>query len=145
MDVVERKIGRIFSLRFEAEEDFYGNVVKFVKEKNIRAGSVFFMGAFYELDIIPGVLLPSPPMPPPDETRFHIDEWVDVQGQGIITWPDSSPPVHLDKHAWTDDPDPYIHLHVTVSGGPRKPREVYAGHLCDGRLKGMMLDIIELL
>ncbi len=57
MDVVERKVGRIFSLKFEAEEDFYGGIVRFVKEKNIRAGSVFFLGAFYELDIIPGPCL----------------------------------------------------------------------------------------
>lgn len=145
MEVVERTIGRIYSLKFEAEEDFYGGVVGFVKEKNIRSGVIFFLGAFYELDIIPGVLLPSPPMPPPEETRLHINQWVDVQGQGIISWPKTPPPTLLKKHMWTDSPDPYIHLHLTVSGGPREPREVYAGHLCDGRLKGMVMDITELL
>ncbi|MFC1491677.1 PCC domain-containing protein [Nitrospinota bacterium] len=145
MNVIERKFGRIFSLNFEAEEDFYGSLVRFVKEKNIRAGAVFFLGAFYELDIIPGVLLPSPPMPPPDETRLHIDQWVDVQGQGYISWPDTAPGTLLEKDQWTDEPEPYVHLHLTVSGGPRKPGEVYAGHLCDGRLKGMIMEIYELL
>ncbi|MEK6711818.1 MAG: PPC domain-containing DNA-binding protein [Nitrospinota bacterium] len=145
MIVTERKFGRMFSLRMEEGDEFYSGLVRFVKEKNIRSGLVFILGAFYECDIIPGVLLPSPPMPPVEWTRKHLTEWRDVHGQGYISWPEKEPETLLEKHRWKGAPEPYIHLHMSLSGGPAKWEEVYAGHLCDGCIKGMFVDIIELL
>lgn len=145
MKSVERKLGRMFSLSFGEGDDFYGTLVQFVKEKNIRSGLVLFIGAFYECDIIPGVMAPSPPMPPYERTRKHLDDWRDVHGHGVITWPEAPPETLLPRHQWSGRPEPYVHLHMALSGGPGKLEEVYAGHLCDGRIKGMMLDIFEFL
>lgn len=144
MKAAERKLGRVFSLSFGEGEDFYAAIVRFVKEKNIRSGLVFFLGAFYECDIIPGVLSPSPPMPPHDQTRKHLTDWRDVHGHGYIAWPATPPETLLGKHRWTGAPEPYVHLHMSLSGGPGKLDDVYAGHLCDGRIKGMTVDILEI-
>ena len=54
MKVIERKMGRVFHLQLEAGDDFFSNVNPFVKEKNIRAGSVFIFGALREMDMITG-------------------------------------------------------------------------------------------
>ena len=145
MKVLERKLGRMFSLSFGEEDDFYGALVRFVKEKNIRSGLVFCLVPFYGGSVTPGVLSPSPPMPPHEQTRRHLTDWRDVHGHGVIAWPDAPPETLLPQHRWKGEPEPYVHLHMTLSGGPGKLEEVYAGHLCDGRIKGMYADVLELL
>ena len=48
MESRELKLGRIFQLQYKAGDDFFEELNNFVKEKNIRAGSVFLMGALTE-------------------------------------------------------------------------------------------------
>ena len=44
---------------------------------------------------------------------------------------------------WTG-PEPYIHIHMALSGGPGANEGVLVGHLGDGKLKGaMILQIYE--
>jgi len=112
----------MFSLGFGEGEDFYGSLVRFVMEKRIRSGFVLFIGAFYECDIIPGVLSPSPPMPLHDQTRKHLSDRRDVHGHGVITWPEAPPETLLPTHRWKGEPEPYVHLHLTLSGGPGEAR-----------------------
>src|SRR5919107_4177153 len=71
MKVTERKLGRVFHLQLEAGDDFFSNVNPFVKEKNIRAGSVFIFGALREMDMITGFKS----MNGYDVDRRHFDEW----------------------------------------------------------------------
>ena len=52
--VKEMKVGRVFEIRYEAGDDFFPELNKLVKEKNIRAGSVFLMGALTETFMISG-------------------------------------------------------------------------------------------
>jgi predicted DNA-binding protein with PD1-like motif len=51
MKVTEHKMGRVFHLHLEAGDHFYRECNHFVKEKNIRSGSVFILGALREMDI----------------------------------------------------------------------------------------------
>jgi predicted DNA-binding protein with PD1-like motif len=37
------------------------------------------------------------------------------------------------------EPQPYVHIHMVVSGGPGRTEEVLTGHLSDGIAKGGML------
>ncbi len=134
----ERKLGRIFHLVLEEGDDFYGVVNGFVKEKNIRAGSVFLFGALQETHILTGFK---------DMEGFNVDsrtfdDWRELVAVGNISWPDK-PPLALGDVTW-DEPQPYVHLHMAISGGPGKTEDVLVGHLSGGEVKGMFMDIYEL-
>lgn len=139
MKAVERKLGRIFHLQYEAGDDFYGELNRFVKEKNIREGSVFLIGALSETHMISGFNS----MDGYDINRHHFEDWRELVALGNISWPEAPPPA-LGDVEWTE-PEPYVHIHMALSGGPGKNDDVLVGHLSDGILKGgMVLQIYEL-
>ena len=137
MRINERKVGRIFQLTFDEDEDFFREISRFVKEKNIRAGSVIVFGAFKESDIITGFreIIGS------EKARRHFDDWREMIAVGNISWPEK-PPATLENVTWSA-PEPYVHLHLALSGGPDKPEEVLVGHFSEGRVKGVFADITE--
>lgn len=139
MKAVERKLGRIFHLQYEAGDDFYGELNRFVKEKNIREGSVFLIGALSETHMISGFNS----MDGYDINRHHFEDWRELVALGNISWPETPPPA-LGDVEW-NEPEPYVHIHMALSGGPGKNDDVLVGHLSDGILKGgMVLQIYEL-
>lgn len=140
MQVTERKLGRVFHLRFEPGDDFYGEFNRFVKEKNIRVGSVFIFGAMNTMDMITGFRS----MQGYDVDRRHFDDRRDLVGLGTISWPDQPPEALGEGVKWTE-PQPYIHIHMAVSGAPGKTEEVLSGHLSDGITKGCSVDVYELI
>lgn len=140
MKVTERKLGRIFHLQFEAGDDFYGEFNRFVKEKNIRSGSVFVFGAMKTLDMIAGFKSKDGH----DSDRRHIDDLRELVGLGNISWPDTPPAALGVGIEWTE-PQPYVHIHMAVSGAPGKTQEVLTGHLSGGVAKGMFVDVYELI
>lgn len=138
MRVEERKLGRIFHMVLEEGDDFYGVVNAFVKEKNIRTASVFLFGALQETHMLTGFK---------DMEGFNVDsrtfnDWRELVAVGNISWPDK-PPAALGDVTW-DEPQPYVHLHMAISGGPGKTEDVLVGHLSGGEVKGMFMDIYEL-
>lgn len=141
MKVTERKLGRVFHLQLEAGDDFFANVNPFVKEKNIRAGTVFIFGALRQMDMISGFKS----MEGYDVDRRHFDDWRELVGLGNISWPDTPPAALGEGVEWTE-PQPYVHIHMAVSGGPGKTEEVLTGHLSDGVAKGgMLVTVYELI
>lgn len=140
MKVTERKLGRIFHLQFGQGEDFYGEFTPFVKEKNIRSASVFVFGALDAMDMITGFRS----MQGYDVDRRHFDDRRDLVGLGTISWPDQPPEALGEGVKWTE-PQPYIHIHMAVSGAPGKTEEVLSGHLSDGITKGCSVDVYELI
>ena len=141
MKVTERRIGRVFHLQLEAGDDFFGNVNPFVKEKNIRAGSVFIFGALRQMDMITGFKS----MNGYDVDRRRFDDWRELVGLGSISWPDA-PPAALGEGVTWSAPEPYVHIHMAVSGAPGKTEEVLTGHLSGGISKGgMLVTIYELI
>jgi len=141
LKVTERKLGRIFHLQLEAGDDFFANVNPFIRERNIRAGSVFIFGALREMDMITGFKS----MSGYDVDRRHFDDWRELIGLGSISWPDKAPAALGDDVTWTE-PQPYVHIHMAVSGGPGRTEEVLTGHLSDGVAKGgMLVTVYELI
>ncbi len=137
MRVEERKLGRIFQLVFDEGDDFFGELNRFVKEKNIRAGSVFVFGALNKTDMIAGFRS----MECYDIDRRHLGDRRELLGLGNITWPEK-PPTALGDVTWSE-PQPYIHIHMALSGGPGKTEEVLVGHLSGGQVQGILTDIYE--
>jgi len=141
MKVMEHKLGRVFHLHLEPGDDFYRECNRFVKEKNIRSGSVFILGALKEMDMITGFKS----MNGNDVDRRHFDDWRELVGLGNISWPDTPPAALGEGVKWTE-PQPYVHIHVAASGAPGRTEEVLIGHLADGVAKGgMLVAIYELI
>lgn len=140
MKVTERKLGRIFHLQFERGDHFYGELNPFVKEKNIRSASIFVFGAMDTLDMITGFRSTQGY----DVDRRRFDDRRELVGLGTISWPDKPPEALGDGVTWTE-PQPYIHIHMTVSGAPGRTEEVLAGHLSAGITRGLSVDIYELI
>ena len=137
MRVEERKLGRIFQLVFDEGDDFFGELNRFVKEKNIRVGSVFVFGALNTTDMITGFRS----MEGYDVDRRHFDDRHELLGIGNITWPEK-PPAALGNATWSE-PQPYVHIHMALSGGPGKTEEVLVGHLSGGQVQGILADVYE--
>jgi predicted DNA-binding protein with PD1-like motif len=137
MRVHERKIGRIFQLSFGEDDDFLGELNRFVKEKNIRAGSVFIFGAMSTTDMVAGWRSTDRS----DSDRRHFDDRREFLGVGDITFLEKPPPA-LGDVTWSE-PQPYIHIHIALSGGVGKTEEVLVGHLSGGGLAGAFAEIYE--
>ena len=137
MRVEERKLGRIFQLVFDEGDDFFGELNRFVKKKNIRVGSVFVFGALNTTDMITGFRS----MEGYDVDRRHFDDRRELLGIGNITWPEKAPAA-LGDVTWSE-PQPYVHIHVALSGGPGKTDKVLVGHLSAGQVQGMFADVYE--
>jgi predicted DNA-binding protein with PD1-like motif len=138
MRAAERQLGRIFHLEFEQGDDFFREFNQFVKENNIRSASIFVIGALEKTDMLTGFR----DMEGFNVDSRHFEDWRELFALGNISWPEK-PPSAMGDITWTE-PQPYIHLHMALSGGPGKTEEVLVGHLSNGRVKGMFADIYEL-
>ena len=138
MQARELKLGRIFQLQYQAGDDFFAELNRFVREKNIRAGSVFLLGALSRLDMITGFKS----MQGYDVDRRSFGDWRELVALGNISWP-AEPPAALGEGVRWDEPQPYVHIHMAVSGAPGKTEEVLTGHLSGGLVKGMFVDLYE--
>ena len=138
----EMKLGRIFEVKFDPGDDYFAELNAFVKKANIRAGSVFVLGALTDTEMLSGFRS----MGGYDVTRHYFkNEWRELVAYGNISWPEK-PPAALGEGVEWDEPQPYVHIHMALSGGPGKNEEVLVGHLSNGILKGgMTTQIYELL
>jgi predicted DNA-binding protein with PD1-like motif len=136
MEVKERKVGRVFQIEFHEDEDLFEAFNAFVKEKKIREGWITIFGALKETDMRSGFLAILG-----DSARLHFNDWREFIGVGNISWP-AQAPSGMDAAAWTE-PQPYVHIHLAISGGPYNAQEVNVGHLAGGKVKGLYAEVIE--
>jgi predicted DNA-binding protein with PD1-like motif len=136
MNVKERKVGRIFQIEFQEGEDLLEKFGAFVKEKNIRNASITIFGALKEADMLCGF-----PAIIGDSAKLRFNDPREFVGVGNISWPER-PPEALGKVEWTE-PQPYVHMHLAISGGPYRAQEVNVGHLSGGKVKGLFAEVIE--
>jgi len=136
MKAAERKVGRVFQLAFDEDDDLFEAFNAFVKEKNIRNASITIFGALKETDMRSGFLAIIG-----DSAKLRFNDPREFVGVGNISWPDK-PPAVMGDVTW-QEPEPYVHIHLAISGGPYRPQEVNVGHLSDGRVKGLFAEVIE--
>jgi predicted DNA-binding protein with PD1-like motif len=136
MQATERKVGRVFQLAFDEDDDLFATFNAFVKERNIRNASITIFGALKETDMRSGFLAIIG-----DSAKLRFNDPREFVGVGNISWPDK-PPAVMGDVTW-QEPEPYVHIHLAISGGPYRPQEVNVGHLSDGRVKGLFAEVIE--
>ena len=83
----EYKQGRLFQLNFDAGDDYIAELEQFVRDKNIRFGSIFLLGALAETGMISGFNS----MKGFDVSRHYFNEWRELVAYGNISWPDKPP------------------------------------------------------
>lgn len=136
MNVRERKLGRIFQLEFLEGENLFEKFDTFVKEKNIRNASITIFGALKETDMRSGFMAIIG-----DSAKLRFNDPREFVGVGNISWPERPPAVMGDVQ-WKE-PEPYVHIHLAISGGPYRAQEVNVGHLSAGTVKGLFAEVIE--
>jgi len=136
MNVKERKLGRIFQIEFHEDENLFEKFNAFVKEKNIRNASITIFGALKETDMRSGFMAIIG-----DSAKLCFNDPREFVGVGNISWPER-PPAVMGDVTWKE-PEPYVHIHLAVSGGPYRAQEVNVGHLSGGKVKGLFAEVIE--
>jgi predicted DNA-binding protein with PD1-like motif len=136
MNVKERKLGRIFQIEFQEDENLFEKFNAFVKEKNIRNASITIFGALKETDMRSGFMAIIG-----DSARLRFNDPREFVGVGNISWPER-PPAVMGDVTWKE-PEPYVHIHLAISGGPYRAQEVNVGHLSGGKVKGLFAEVIE--
>jgi predicted DNA-binding protein with PD1-like motif len=136
MNVKERKLGRIFQIEFQEDEDLFEKFNAFVKEKNIRNASITIFGALKETDMRSGFMAIIG-----DSAKLRFNDPREFVGVGNISWPER-PPAVMGDVTWKE-PEPYVHIHLAISGGPYRAQEVNVGHLSGGKVKGLFAEVIE--
>jgi predicted DNA-binding protein with PD1-like motif len=136
MNVKERKLGRIFQIEFQEDENLFEKFNAFVKEKNIRNASITIFGALKETDMRSGFMAIIG-----DSAKLRFNDAREFVGVGNISWPER-PPAVMGDVTWKE-PEPYVHIHLAISGGPYRAQEVNVGHLSGGKVKGLFAEVIE--
>jgi predicted DNA-binding protein with PD1-like motif len=136
MNVKERKLGRIFQIEFQEDENLFEKFNAFVKEKNIRNASITIFGALKETDMRSGFMAIIG-----DSAKLRFNDPREFVGVGNISWPER-PPAVMGDVTWKE-PEPYVHIHLAISGGPYRAQEVNVGHLSGGKVKGLFAEVIE--
>lgn len=140
MEIHEKKLGRVFRLKFTRGEDFFVEISKFVREKGIKEASLFVIGALEDGQMITGFL---------SNEGYNVNRRAighrEFFGLGSLTWPLNRPPAVEENVAW-EKAQPYAHIHLTL--GPDvgvEQKEVLAGHLSKAIARGIFIDLYELL
>ena len=141
MEIQERKLGRVFRLKFARGENFFDTLHKFARDREIKEASLFVLGAFEEGRMITGFRSAEGY----DVSRRPLGQKREFFAFGTLTWPAKQPAAVEEDVPW-DKPQPYAHIHMAV--GPdvgEEQKEVLVGHLSGALAVGMVVDLYELL
>lgn len=141
MEIQEKKLGRVFRLKFTRGENFFDALHKFAREKEIKEASLFVLGAFEDARMITGFRSAEGY----DVSRRSLGQKREFFAFGTITWPAKQPAAVEEDVPW-EEPQPYAHIHMAV--GPdvgEEQKEVLVGHLSGALSIGILVDLYELL
>ena len=141
MEIQEKKLGRVFRLKFVRGENFFDTLHKFAREKQIKEASLFVLGAFEEGRMITGFRSAGGY----DVSRRPLGQKREFFALGTLTWP-AKPPAAVEEDIPWDKPQPYAHIHLAM--GPdvgEEQKETLVGHLSKMLSFGGFVYLYELL
>lgn len=101
MQYAQGRIGKVFVIRFDNNEDIINELKQFAVKKKIRMGNVFLLGALHNAKLVAG---PKKQTMPPDPCWIPFENAWETLGVGTIT--------SSGKHA-------DVHLHASIGRGTR--------------------------
>jgi predicted DNA-binding protein with PD1-like motif len=91
MQYTEGQVGRVFAVRVDDGEDLIASLRQFVADRDIRAGSIIFLGALREAQMVTG---PEEPVIPPEPHNIFFEGGWEVFGVGTIYPGEDGPSIH---------------------------------------------------
>ncbi|TFH41699.1 MAG: DUF296 domain-containing protein [ANME-2 cluster archaeon] len=92
MDYTEGKMGRVFIVRVDHDEDILIELQDLAKNENIKSAFFYMLGAAGSADVVTG---PKEKSLPPDVDMTSFDDARELLGTGNIFLQDGSPKIHL--------------------------------------------------
>ena len=92
MEYTQASPGRIFAVKFDAEEDILEGLKDLIKKENIKSGIIHMIGALTNTDVVLG---PKKKVYPPDPAMWNFSDAKEVRGLGIFALEDDEPKIHL--------------------------------------------------
>ncbi|MCK5698934.1 MAG: DUF296 domain-containing protein [Candidatus Aenigmarchaeota archaeon] len=85
-------LGRTFILKFDHNDDFLEELKAFIKQNQIKAGTIQLLGALKKAGIVTG---PQKDELPPTPIERQIQDAHETVGFGTIFWQDDEPKIHI--------------------------------------------------
>lgn len=92
MQYTQANIGRIFVVKFDAEEDIITELKDLIRKENMQAGVIHLIGALTNTDAVVG---PKEKEYPPDPQWWNFSDVKEIIGLGIFAWDGDEPKIHL--------------------------------------------------
>ena len=92
MNYTQAALGRVFAVKFEAEEDILVGLKDLIRKENISAGMVYLIGALTNTDVVLG---PKEKVYPPEPVWWNFSDAKEILAVGIFAWEDDEPKIHL--------------------------------------------------
>lgn len=92
MQYTQANIGRVFAVKFEAEEDILVELKNLIKKENIQSGVIHLIGALTNTDMVLG---PKKKEYPPSPVWWDFKDAKEILGLGIFAWEGDEPKIHL--------------------------------------------------
>lgn len=92
MEYTQANLGRLFALRFDAEEDILVGLKDLIRKERIKAGTVWLIGALTNTDVVLG---PKEKVYPPEPALTNFSDAKEIIALGIFAWEENEPKIHL--------------------------------------------------
>lgn len=92
MEYQQGNIGRVFVAKIGHGEDFLGEIKKLAIKENIRAATLFMLGALKSAAVVVG---PQEPVLPPQPMWRSFDNTRELVGTGTLFWDGEEPLPHI--------------------------------------------------
>lgn len=92
MQYTQAKLGRVFALRFEPEEDILPEIKELIRKEKIGSGIVYLLGALTNTDVVLG---PQEKLYPPKPVLWNFSDAREMLAMGIFAWEDDEVKIHI--------------------------------------------------
>jgi len=92
MEYTQAKPGRIFAVKFDAEEDILIGLKDLIRKENIKAGIAYMIGALTNTNAALG---PEKKEYPPTPVFWNFSDAKEILGIGIFAFEEDEPKIHL--------------------------------------------------
>lgn len=92
MEYTQARPGRIFVVKFEAQEDILHELKELIRKEKMHAGIVYLLGALTNTDVVLG---PKKKEYPPQPVFWNFSDAKELLAMGIFAHEDDEPKIHL--------------------------------------------------
>ncbi len=92
MEYTQANPGRIFAVKFSAEEDILVELKELIRKEKIQSGIIYLIGALTNTDVVLG---PQKKEYPPDPVLWNFSDAKEILAIGLFAHEGDEPKIHL--------------------------------------------------